>query len=82
MEFGLLSSITSTGDGKTPETAWHVSSVEEEYFVMRMIGVKPGRQSLVNRNGRIFDALEVVDGKGVSRTLWFDITDFFSKELG
>ena len=30
IEFGLLYSITRSGDGKTCETGWHVTQIEEE----------------------------------------------------
>src|SRR4051812_21323661 len=36
---GLLRSITSSGDGKTAETAYHVIDISEEYAVFRSLGV-------------------------------------------
>jgi hypothetical protein len=30
IEFGLLRSIVNTGNGKTCETGWHVTQIEEE----------------------------------------------------
>lgn len=40
IEFGLLYSITQSGDGKTCETGWHVTQIEEEYFILNMIGAQ------------------------------------------
>ena len=48
---GLLQSITSSGDGKTPETAWQVIEVHEEYVVLQFSGLMPTGQALVEKNG-------------------------------
>jgi hypothetical protein len=81
VEFRLLNSIIGTGDGKSPPTAWKVTSIDEEYFIMSMIGARLQLQSLAAQDGRMFDKMDVTNAAGVKATLWFDITDFFSKEL-
>ena len=58
---GLLNSIKSKGDGKSPDTAFHIISINEEYGLLRSLGLTPTRQSLVQDKGRSFDALTVVD---------------------
>ena len=35
VEFGLLKSIVTSGDGKSCETGWQAVSIDEEYFVLR-----------------------------------------------
>src|SRR5262249_16662077 len=45
--YGLLKSITATGDGQSPDTAFKVISVAEEYALLREIGAKVNEQSLV-----------------------------------
>ena len=45
--YGLLASIAESGDGKTPETAFKVISVSEEYSLLNDFGAKPIRQSLI-----------------------------------
>jgi hypothetical protein len=82
IEFGLIKSILDSGDGKAPATAWHVASVAEEYFVMRIAQVQPKQQDLVEQNGRTYDHLTVATADGQEKSMWFDITDFFKKELG
>lgn len=37
---GLLDAITSSGDGETPETAFHVISIEHEYEVLNRMGLE------------------------------------------
>ena len=40
IEFRLLKSIVHNGDGKTCETSWEVTQIEEEYFILRMLGAE------------------------------------------
>jgi uncharacterized protein with GYD domain len=69
--YGLLSSITSSGDGRSPETAFRVVSVHEEYSLLQEIGAKVEKQSLV-RGG--YDRLEISRKNGEKKyTLFFDV---------
>jgi hypothetical protein len=70
----LLDSIRRSGDGKGPETAWFVVTIQEEYiFLQRVVGAVPKSQSLVNENGHAYDRLEVVDPKtNESQSVWFN----------
>lgn len=45
---GLLDAIVSSGDGETPETAFHVINLEHEYEVLNRLGLKIEADSLVN----------------------------------
>lgn len=81
VEFGLLRSIVTDRDGKSPATAWQVISVDEEYFIMGVMGYRPGMQALVNQDGRVFDRMDVTDRDGKQLVLWFDITAFFGREF-
>ena len=44
---GLINSIRNSGDGKSPETAWVVITVHEEYVILRVLGFRPSQQSLL-----------------------------------
>jgi len=68
----MLRSVVRGRDGKTCATAWEVVSVPEEYFVIRMLDLKPVGQSLVT-DGHVCDKLDVVDGHGGARTFYFDV---------
>jgi hypothetical protein len=48
VEFGLLTSITKTGDGKTCATGWEVAAIKEEYFIMSIMGANVTSQALVD----------------------------------
>lgn len=61
IQFGLLRSIINSGDGKTCATGWHVVQIEEEYFILQMLGADLQEQSVeggcdrmeVKENGKI-----------------------------
>ncbi len=36
----LIEAVLSTGDGKTPETAWHVVYPKHEYIILNKLGMK------------------------------------------
>ncbi len=82
VEFGLLDSITKNGAGTAIETAWPVVSIDEEYFILGMIGAVLRQQSLLQRNGRAYDAMEVTMPNGSDVVFYFDIAAFFGRELG
>lgn len=78
MADGLLASIKSTKDGKTPETAFEVISVSEEYGLMRSLELRPIKQSLIENKGHFFDALVVVDKTNQQSTVYFNIDKPFT----
>ena len=72
IEFELFKSIVHTGDGKTCESSWEVTQVEEEYFVLRVIGAEQIEQSLVG----MCDQMDFIrDGK--RETLYFGLQYVF-----
>ena len=71
---GLLNSIIGSGDGKTPETAFRVISVTEEYALLDMWGLKMSTQWLLEENGHEYDKLEAEDiDTGEKVTLYFNV---------
>jgi uncharacterized protein DUF4919 len=60
---GLIHSITSSGDGKSTDKAFVVISTDEEYTLLRLLGLRPMGQALLNENGHSFDKLTAVDPK-------------------
>lgn len=72
---GLVDSVMRSGDGRTPETAWKVISVGEEYAILRVFGMKHVGQALTD-DWR--DRMEVeLDGKPL--TLYFDPAPHFRR---
>jgi len=83
IQFGLLNSIVKNGDGKTCATAWPVIQVDEEYFILQMLGVDVQKQSIEN-NGGLCDKMEVKTETGEKRTYYFETSKVFQgyKKLG
>jgi hypothetical protein len=71
---GLLKSITGSGDGKSPKTAYVVISTHEEYVLFSVLGLTPGQQSLQQVDGHSYDRMETKDRKtGETVTLYFNV---------
>jgi len=83
IQFGLLYSITDSGNGQTCETAWHVVQINEEYFILQMLGAKLLKQSIDNSGG-LCDKMEVKMEDGVEKTYYFETSKVFEgyKKLG
>ncbi|MGB9408591.1 MAG: DUF4919 domain-containing protein [Terracidiphilus sp.] len=71
---GLVNSIRDSGDGKSPETAWVVITVHEEYVILRILGFTPAGQSLLNKDGHSYDVMKVKNAKdGTEQTFYFNV---------
>jgi hypothetical protein len=83
IQFGLLNSIVKNGDGKTCATAWPVIQIEEEYFILQMLGADLLKQSTDNTGG-VCDKMEVKTEEGDKKTYYFKINKVFEgyKKLG
>ncbi len=68
--YGLLSSITATGDGKTLKTAYKVISVSEEYYLLSDIEAELIDQALETP----CDRMHVKLADGTETTLYFDVS--------
>ncbi len=75
VKYGLIDSILSSGDGKTPQSAYVVIDVAEEAVVLDVLGYeeKERRPSIV-KNGILYDELQVSSRKtGETRVVYFNI---------
>ena len=70
----LLSAVTSTGDGRSKETAFHVISVADEYGIMDTFGLSPKMQSLVEDKGQSYDVMELKENEYGLESMYFNIT--------
>ena len=70
---GLLNSIKASNDGKSKEKAFEVISINEEYGLIRTLGVRPINQALVEDKGHSYDVITVVDPQGQQSQLYFNI---------
>lgn len=70
---GLLNSIKASNDGKSKEKAFEVISINEEYGLIRTLGVRPINQALVEDKGHSYDVITVVDPQGQQSQIYFNI---------
>jgi Domain of unknown function (DUF4919) len=72
---GLVRSILDSGAGTSIGTAYKVISVQEEYAVMRILGLRPSSQSYLHNGKKTYDKMEMVNMKDNSTvTRYFDVT--------
>jgi len=81
VEFGLLISITASGDGKTCKTGWEVVAVREEYFIVHMLGSTPANQALINGADGACDMLNVTGPDGKPQAYYFRIDAVLKDEM-
>lgn len=77
IELGLLRSIGQSGSGENCREGRIVIDVEEEYFVMRIMGWKLKRQHTVSDGDITCDLMEVVDSDGNERKEYFNVNIVF-----
>lgn len=77
IELGLLRSIGQSGSGKNCREGKIVIDVEEEYFVMQIMGWKLKRQQTVSDGDITCDLMEVIDSDGNERKEYFNVNIVF-----
>ncbi|HJQ33499.1 MAG TPA: DUF4919 domain-containing protein [Pyrinomonadaceae bacterium] len=70
---GLLASVKSGGDGRSPATAWHVISTSEEYAVFRSMSLRAVGQALIQNDGHSYDEMRVLDPQNNESKLYFNV---------
>jgi hypothetical protein len=74
MFLGLFSSVLKSGDGLSPETAFVVIAVDEEYNVLETASFTPVKQERVNHGGSAVDRFEVkLPESDQTATLFFNV---------
>jgi hypothetical protein len=69
---GLINSILSSGDGKTPKTAFQVINLTEEEIILALIGLKQENQELIEDSGHGYDKI-TVSGNNVKGDIYFNV---------
>lgn len=81
IEFGLIYSITKSGDGLTCETGWHVTQIEEEYFIINVVlGGDFQGQALVGSKKDKCDKMTLKTEEGKIVSYYFEINKVFEME--
>lgn len=79
---GIMASVVDGKHGTSENDAFNAVTSGEEYPVLRLLGLKMQRQSLVNKNGHSFDVMTAISSDGTSHDVWFNIDFFFGREGG
>ena len=79
IEFGLLNSIVKSGDGKSCQTGWHVTQIEEEYFILSIAGAQLQRQ-VISTNGKNACDKMIVKTEQEVTTYYFEANKVFEME--
>ncbi|MBL7712594.1 MAG: DUF4919 domain-containing protein [Chitinophagaceae bacterium] len=81
IEFGLINSIVKKSDGLSCETGWHVTQIEEEYFIINIVlGAEFESQSISNGGKNICDKMTVKTEEGHIKTYFFEANMIFEME--
>jgi hypothetical protein len=70
---GLLKSILASGDGKTPQTAFRVVTISEEYSVLKVLRLQKSMQRLISHEGHAYDVLDAKGSGDQTVSLYFKI---------
>jgi hypothetical protein len=74
VSLGLLNSVIDSGDGRSCATALRVVSLDEEYYVLKLIDADFKGQKVVNEGGNLCDEMSIeLDGEATKR--YFEISD-------
>jgi len=77
---GLIDSIIHAGNGQTPESAWTVYRVKEEYEVLKAKQARFVSQSRVSVGKRTFDLLDGELANGQQLHVYFDVTEMLAEQ--
>lgn len=70
----------SSGDGKTPKTAFIVAKITDEYSILNALRLKFKGQALISMKKKLYDLMNVAQNEYGIDKLYFDINLFFGKE--
>ncbi len=66
---GILDAILSSGDGDTPETAFHITNIEHEYEIINRLGLHIEADSICDEN---IEYLKVKENSSGERGFYFN----------
>jgi hypothetical protein len=79
---GFMDAIWRSGDGKTPATAFYITSTNDLYAFVQLNGMIATGQSLVYYEQRPVDAIKVEDPQTKIESTWyFDVTAQFRRGI-
>ncbi len=77
---GLIDSIIHAGNGQSPDSAWTVYRVKEEYEVLKAKHARFISQSRISANNRTFDLLDAEQDDGQKLHVYFDVSELLAEQ--
>jgi len=77
---GLIDSIIHAGNGQSPESAWTVYRVKEEYEVLKSKQERFVSQSRITVGNRTLDLLDAERTDGEKLHVYFDVTELLAEQ--
>lgn len=78
---GIIASIQKNGDGKTPETAFSVIDIQEEYMLMKdVLKVQGKKRPTLQKDGHVFDVFDYTGADGSTGTVYFNVDQIFARD--
>ncbi|MXO71333.1 DUF4919 domain-containing protein [Alteraurantiacibacter buctensis] len=72
--------VIASAAGTSAQDAYRVSSVAQEYEVLRVLGLEARSQALHVINGQPYDVITAFNPRtGETRDVWFDIARFYNR---
>ncbi|PZF72467.1 DUF4919 domain-containing protein [Taibaiella soli] len=92
IEFGLLASIAASGDGLSCATAWHITQIEDEDFLISVVkGEFMGEATVLSQQNKSIDSTggatpkqnrcDIITVHGTKRTFYFEINKMMQLEM-
>jgi tetratricopeptide (TPR) repeat protein len=76
--YGFLEGIVASGTGTTPDSAYIVIKISDEYEIINNFGYMFKSQSLISENNSSYDLMTCEDPFGVETEVYFNIDKGFS----
>lgn len=74
--------VIASANGTSAQDAYRVSSLAQEYEVLRVLGLEPRSQALHVINGQPYDVITAFNPRTQeTRDVWFDIARFYGRGL-
>lgn len=78
---GIRQSILKSGDGKTPQTAYHVIDIQEEYMLMKeVLKIQGKKRPTLQQDGHVFDVFDYTAADGSAATVYFNVDMIFARD--
>lgn len=76
---GLIKALMDSGDGRTPETAYKVIDIKEEYLILQGLKAKFKKRPVKTIGKEVYDIFDPVEENTSVEPVHFNVTKFFQR---